>query len=236
MERAMSNAIKTSIDTSRTIVVAGSTAGTRWKLVRSTIGILVGSGLVALLVSLLWTAAPGPAADGFLYYCLVGLGYFLVFFFGLMVLACIGTIFECRKYLKMSADILTISPDGIRDRRVMEEFLPWQAVKAVRTADHEPDFYLGDGTPGKVTPIRRTPMDVVLDVDPALTSEALKQQVLIAGFARMAGMRTPVQDTRPWITFTIDLWRLKNITAGALYDTCEAYLVAARAKQERRRA
>jgi len=233
----MSNAIKTSIDTSRTVVVAGSTAGTRWKLVKSAVGILVGSGLVALLINLLMTAKPDPAnVDGVFYYVLVGLGYFLVFLFGLMVLTCIGTIFECRKYLKMSANILTISPDGIRDRRVMEEFLPWQAVKAVRTVDHEPDFYLGDGTPGKVTPIRRTPMDVVLDLDPALTSEALKQQVLISQVGRMLGARTPVQDTRPWITFTIDLWRLKNITAGTLYDTCEAYLEAARAKQVRKRA
>src|SRR5262245_76659 len=40
-------------------------------------------------------------------------------------------------------------------------------------------------------------------------------------------------DTRPWITFTIDLWRL-NINAGTLYDicqaSCQAYASAARAK------
>lgn len=44
------------------------------------------------------------------------------------------------------------------------------------------------------------------------------------------GQRLPIQDTRPWMTFTIDLWRLKNITASALYDLCEAYANAARVK------
>ena len=41
------------------------------------------------------------------------------------------------------------------------------------------------------------------------------------------GHRLPIKDTRPWMTFTIDLWRLKNINASALYDICEAYATAA---------
>ncbi len=33
------------------------------------------------------------------------------------------------------------------------------------------------------------------------------------------------------MTFTIDQWRLKNITASALYDICEAYATAAQGKR-----
>jgi len=76
-------------------------------------------------------------------------------------------------------------------------FVPWQAVKSVRTALHEPDYYLADG---KKIPIRRTPMDVVLDVDPRLASQRLKEQALISGAAHMLGVRAPLQDTCPWIS------------------------------------
>src|SRR5262249_15084356 len=127
-----------------------------------------------------------------------------------------------------SSNVLTISPDGIRDRRVTEELVPWQAVRSVRTVVYEPD-YAGRAV-GKVAPMWRTPLDVVLDIDPALISQGLRQQArTISGASRTAGLRDALQDTRPWITFTIDLWRL-NINASRLYDICQAYTSAARAK------
>jgi len=74
----------------------------------------------------------------------------------------------------------------------------------------------------------------VLDIDPALTSQTFKHQArMTSGASRMVRMRDALADTRPWITYTIDLWRL-NITASALYDICraycQAYASAARAK------
>lgn len=160
-----------SIDTSRTVVINGSTLGTVWKLVWSAIGLFVAGGLVALLMALLLEDRSGSRPP---VYFLMAIGYFFVFLFALMVILCIGEIYQCWKFLKISNNVLTITPDGIRDRRVLEEFVSWRAGA------------FGD--------------------------------------------RAPIKDTRPWMTFTIDLWRLKNINASALYDICEAYATA-RAKQ-----
>jgi hypothetical protein len=144
---------------------------------------------------------------------------------------CTGNIFQCRKFLKISDNVLTITPDGIRDQRVLEEFVPWRAVKSVRTVEHEPDYYLAPQGPGRVTPVRRAMMDVVLDLDPALVSQTFKAQAHLSDIFGAFGHRLPIKDTRPWMTFTIDLWRLKNINASALYDICEAYVTTARAKR-----
>src|SRR5262249_829671 len=151
----------------------------------------------------------------------------------------------CATFLKVSSNVLTISPDGIRDRRVTEELVPWHAVKSVRTTPHEHDY--ASRVLGGITSVQRTPLDVVLDIDPALTSQALKQQALIrSGASRMLGMQDLPQDTpqdlpqdrgqdtgpdtrpdtRSWITYTIELSRLKNITVNTLYDTCQAYAAA----------
>jgi len=112
------------VDTSRTIVVTGSTLGTRWRLVWYSAGLLLWSGLIALLIVLLraageWSIDPVP------YYALFGLGCFLVFFFAVLVMLCLSTILESRKFLKISGNVLTITPNGIRDRRLTEEFVPW---------------------------------------------------------------------------------------------------------------
>jgi len=74
-------------------------------------------------------------------------------------------------------------------------------------------------------------MDVVLEIDPALTSQTFKDQTRVYGVLRGLGARPPVEDTRPWITFRIDLWRLKDTDATTLYDVCEAYATAAQAKR-----
>ena len=217
-----------SIDTSRTVVITGSRLGTIWKLIWSAIGLFIAGGLVVLLMALLLQDQPNyRGADKFL----TVIGYVFVFLFALMVILCIGTIFECRKFLKISDNVLTLTPDGIRDRRVLEEFVPWQAVKSVRMVEHEPDYYLAPSGAGRVTPVRRAVMDVVLDLDPALIGKMLKDYARISGMVREFGDRLPIKDTRPWMTFTIDLWRLKNISASTLYDICEAYVTAAHAKR-----
>jgi hypothetical protein len=219
------------IDTSRTVVIAGSRLGTVWKLLWSAIGLLVAGGLVALLMSLLLAERSGSGDHAAVLYLPMAIGYLLAFLFALMAIFCIVTMFECRKFLKVSDNVLTITPDGIRDRRLLEEFVPWQAVKSVRAVVHEPDYYLAGHAAGRVTPVRRSAMDVVLDLDPALISQAFKTYAQLSGIFGAFDDRAPIKDTRPWMTFTINLWRLKNINAGALYDICEAYATAARAKR-----
>jgi hypothetical protein len=220
--RAMERAMDKAIDTSRTVAVDGSTFGTVLSLVMSIIALLALGILTAFFV--LFAVTMGNTVFVFFSYVLAGccaLGAFV----------CVMRIRECGKFLKISNNVLTISPDGIRDRRVTEELVPWQAVKSVRTTVHEPDHYYATRMFGGVTPVRRTPLDVVLDIDPALISQALKHQALISsGASRMLGMRDALEDTRPWITLTIDLWRLRNITASTLYDICQAYVAAARGK------
>jgi hypothetical protein len=219
------------IDTSRTVVIAASRLGTVWKLIWSVIGLLVAGGLVALLMTLLLTAQPASGGSDYFF---MALGYFFVFVFGLMVILCIGNIVQCRNFLKISDNVLTMTPDGIRDRRVLEEFVSWRAVKSVRTVEHQPDYYLAPQGPGRVTPVRRAAMDVVLDLDPALIGQTLKTHAqLYERFEKfdLFDGRPPIKNTRPWMTFTIDLWRLKNITASALYDICDAYAKAAQRKR-----
>ena len=218
MERATDGAI----DTSRTIAVDGSTFDAGLSLVISIVALLALSILTAFFV--LFAITMGNTVFVFFSGVLAG-GCALAAF------VCLRRIRECAKFLKVSSNVLTISPDGIRDRRVTEELVPWQAVKSVRTTPHE--HYYASRMFGGVTPVQRTPLDVVLDIDPALISQALKQQALVrSGASRMLGMRDPPQDApqdaHPWITYTIDLSRLKNITATTLYDTCQAYATAAR--------
>ena len=219
-----------SIDTSRTVVIAGLRLGTVWKMVWSAIGLLAAGGVIVLLMKLLLTAQPSSGPDKFL----MVFGYVFVFLFGLMVILCTGNIVQCRNFLKIADNVLTLSPDGIRDRRVLEEFVPWQAVKSVRTVEHPPDYYLAPQGRGRVTPVRRAAMDVVLDLDPALIGQTLKSHARVyerfEKFDLFDG-RTPIKNTRPWMTFTIDLWRLKNVSASALYDICEAYATAAQGKR-----
>jgi hypothetical protein len=217
-----------SIDTSRTVVIAGATLGTVWRLVLSAIALFVAGGLAVLLMTRLLTA---PPSSGGADYFFMAMGYFFVFLFALIVIVCTGNIFQCWKFLKMSDNVLTITPDGIRDGRVLEEFVPWRAVKSVRTVEHEPDYYLAPQGPGRVTPVRRAMMDVVLDLDPALVSQTFKTQAHLSDIFGTFGHRLPIKDTRPWMTFTIDLWRLKNVSASALYDICEAYATAAQGKR-----
>ena len=217
-----------SIDTSRTVVITGSRLGTAWRLVWSAIGLVAAGGVVVLLMALL--LEPRPNSEGPVYF-FMAIGYFFVFLFGLMVILCIGNIVQCRNFLKISDNVLTLTPDGIRDRRALEEFVPWQAVKSVRTVEHEPDYYLAPQGQGRVTPVRRAAMDVVLDLDPALIGQMFKTYAQLSGKFGVLGDRLPIKDTRPWITFTIDLWRLKNITASALYDVCDAYAKAAQRKR-----
>jgi hypothetical protein len=213
MERAMDEAI----DTSRTVAIDGSTFGTVLSLVVSIIALLALGILTAFF--LLFAATMGDTAFVFFSWILAGccvLGAFV----------CLMRIRECAKFLKVSNNVLTISPDGIRDRRVTEEIVPWQAVKSVRTTVHVPEHYYANRMFGGAT------LDVVLDIDPALISQTLKHQALISsGASRMLGERAPLQDTRPWITYAIDLWRLRNITASALYDICQAYVAAAHGKR-----
>jgi hypothetical protein len=219
MERAMNRAI----DTSRTVAVEGSTSGTVLSLVVSIIALLALGILTAFFV--LFAATMGDTV--FVFFSCVLAGCCALGAFG-----CLMRIRECRKFLKVSNNVLTISPDGIRDRRVTEELVPWQAVKSVRTIAHESEHYYAHLMLAGVTPVRRTPLDVVLDIDPALISQALKHQALISsGAPRMLGMRDALQDTRPWITYTIDLWRLKDINASTLYDICQAYMAAAHGKR-----
>jgi hypothetical protein len=213
-----------SIDTSRTVVIPGATLGAVWKLAWSIIGFFVAGGLVVLLMTLL--LAPRSGSGDVLYFPMI-IGYLFALLFALMTILCIGSIFQCGKFLKISDNVLTITPDGIRDRRVLEELVPWRAVKSVRTVAHEPDYYLAPHGAGTVTPVRRAPMDVVLDLDPALISQTFKAHAHWSETFNAFGNRAPIKDTRPWMTFTIDLWRLKNTTASALYDICEAYAAAA---------
>src|SRR5215510_5167396 len=225
MERAMDRAI----DTSRTIAVEGSTFDAVLSLAISIVALLALSILTAFFV--LFAITMGNTV--------------FVFFSGVLAggcalgaIVCVRRIRECATFLKVSSNVLTISPDGIRDRRVTEELVPWHAVKSVRTTPHEHDY--ASRVLGGITSVQRTPLDVVLDIDPALISQALKQQALIrSGASRMLGMRDPpqdmpkdtLQDTPPWITYTIDLWRLKDMNVSTLFDICQAYAAAARAKQ-----
>jgi len=214
------------IDTSRTVAIVGSRFGTIWKLVWSITGLLVTGALIALLILLASEGQVGVPA--FMLYIFAGIA-------SIFALGSLVSIIECGMFLRVANDVLTISPEGIRDRRVTEELVPWRAVRSVRTAAHGPDYYVAPDAPGKVSPIRHTPLNVVLDIDPTLISQALKQQAfLVTEFSRKAGMRDALDDTRPWITFTIDLWRLKNITANALYDICQAYASAASAAGAKR--
>ena len=212
------------IDTSRTITVEGSAFDAVLSLAISIVALLALGILTAFFV--LFAITMGNTVFVFFSGVLAGgcaLGAFV----------CLRRIRECATFLKVSSNVLTISPDGIRDRRVAEELVPWQAVKSVRTTPHEHDY--ASRMFGGITPVQRTPLDVVLDIDPALTSQALKQQALIrSGASRMLGMQdlpqdtredTP-QDTRSWITYTIELSRLKNVTVNTLYDICQAYAAA----------
>ena len=211
------------IDTSRTVVVDGAIFGTVLSLVTSIIALLALGILTTFFV--LFAITMGNTLFVF-FSCILAGGCALSAF------VCLRRMRECAKFLMVSSNVLTISPDGIRDRRVTEELVPWQAVKSVRTIAHEPEHYYANRMFGAVIPVRRTPLDVVLDIDPALIGQALKHQARISsGASRMLGMRDALQDTRPWITYTIDLWRLKDINASTLYDICQAYATAARAKQ-----
>jgi len=220
MERAMDRAI----DTSRTIAVEGSTFDAVLSLAISIVALLALSILTAFFV--LFAITMGNTVFVFFSSVLAG-GC------ALGAIVCVRRIRECATFLKVSSNVLTISPDGIRDRRVTEELVPWHAVKSVRTTPHEHDY--ASRVLGGITSVQRTPLDVVLDIDPALTSQALKQQALIrSGASRMLGMQDPPQDTpqdthpdtRSWITYTIELSRLKNITVNTLYDICQAYAAA----------
>jgi hypothetical protein len=225
MERVMD----TAIETSRTVAVDGSMFGTVLSLVMSIIALLALGILTTFFV--LFAIAMGDTVFVF-FSCVLAGGCALGAFVSLM------RIRECGKFLKISSGVLTISPDGIRDRRVTEELVPWQAVKSVRTTAHEPEHYYVNRIFGGVIPVQRTPLDVVLDIDPALISQALKHQLVSSGASRVLGMREELQDTHkdthedthedthPWVTYTIDLWRLKNVTASALYDICRAYAAA----------
>ena len=219
----------TAIDTSRTVAVDGSTFGTVLSLVMSIIALLALGVLTTFFV--LFALAMGDTVFVFFSGVLAGgcaLGAFV----------CLMRIRECGKFLKISNHVLTISPDGIRDRRVTEELVPWLADKSVRTAAHEPEHYYVNRIFGGVIPVQRTPLDVVLDIDPALIGQGLKHQLASSAASRVLGMREELQDTHedapedtpedtwPWITYTIDLWRLKNVTASALYDICQAYAAA----------
>jgi hypothetical protein len=226
-ERAMDKAI----DTSRTVTIVGSTFGTVWTLVWSAIGGFAAGGVAVWLMKLLLAPNSGDVKP--IEYVLMATGYLFAFLFALIALLCIGSIFQCWKFLKISDNVLTITPDGIRDRRVLEDFVPWQAVKSVRTVDHEPDYYLAPQGGGRATPVRRALIDVVLDLDPALIDQTFKTHARSSQPSHALGHRVPIKDTRPWMTFTIDLWRLKNITASALYDICEAYATAARTRHAR---
>jgi hypothetical protein len=206
------------IDTSRTIAIEGSTF----------------DALLSLAISIVALLALGILTAFFVLFAITMGNTVFVFFSGVLAggcalgaFVCLRRIRECATFLKVAGNVLTISPDGIRDRRVTEELVPWQAVKSVRTTPHEYASRMFGG----FSPVQRTPLDVVLDIDPALTSQALKQQALIrSGAARMLGMQDPSQDTpqdtRSWITYTIELSRLKNITVNTLYDICQAYAAA----------
>jgi hypothetical protein len=228
-----SDSFKTSdsFNTSRTVVIAGLRLGTAWKLVWSAIGLFVAGGLVVLLMKLLLASRSGSGDLEPVFLLPMVVGYLFAFIFTLMAIGCIRTIFQCWKFLKISDNVLTITPDGIRDRRLLEEFVPWQAVKSVRTVAHEPDYYLAPHGPGRVTPVRRSMMDVVLELDPSLISQRFKDYAQISGMFREFGDRSPIKDTRPWMTFTIDLWRLKNTNVNTLYNVCEAYATAAQSKR-----
>jgi hypothetical protein len=219
----------TAIDTSRTVAVDGSTFGTVLSLVMSIIALLALGVLTTFFV--LFALAMGDTVFVF-FSCVLAGGCALGAFVSLM------RIRECGKFLRISNNVLTISPDGIRDRRVTEELVTWQAVKSVRTTAHEPEHYYVNRIFGGVIPVQRTPLDVVLDIDPALISQALKHQLASSAASPVLGMREEVEDARedtredtledthPWITYTIDLWRLKNVTASGLYDICRAYAAA----------
>src|SRR5215470_4304044 len=174
MERAMERAMAGAIDTSRTIAVEGSAFDAVLSLAISIVALLALGILTAFFV--LFAITMGNTVFVFFSGVLAGgcaLGAFV----------CLRRIRECAKFLKVSSNVLTLSPDGIRDRRVTEELVPWQAVKSVRTIAHEPEHYYANRMFGAVIPVRRTPLDVVLDIDPALIGQALKQQALISSEA-----------------------------------------------------
>src|SRR5215470_8990192 len=184
MERAMERAMAGAIDTSRTIAVEGSAFDAVLSLAISIVALLALGVLTAFFV--LFAVTMGNTAFVFFSGVLAG-GCALAAF------VCLRKIRECAKFLKVSNNVLTISPDGIRDRRVTEELVPWQAVKSVRTTPHE--HYFASRMFGGITPVQRTPLDVVLDIDPALISQALKQQARItSGASRMLGMQDLSQD------------------------------------------
>src|SRR5262249_3256368 len=126
MERAMNSAV----DTSRTVAVAGSTFGTVFGLVMSITALVALGILTGFFV--LFAIAMGDTVFVFFSCVLAGccaLGAFV----------CLMRIREAGRFLNISSNVLTIFPDGIRDRRVTEELVPWQAVKSVRTIAHEPE-------------------------------------------------------------------------------------------------
>lgn len=107
-------------DTSRTLEIEGSPS----KLLG-----LVGIGVVMTAVSLAIALMPDQLAPEALFgrdEVLIG-GWFGTLFFGLC------TVVAVRRLLAARGTVITISPDGIRDTRVAEAFIPWNAITGIST-------------------------------------------------------------------------------------------------------
>jgi hypothetical protein len=74
------------------------------------------------------------------------------------------------KFLKYRRDIVTITPSGLRDRRLMEEFIPWRAVRAVRLKVSQSFTVVPTGFMGGAYLSRAVSSVIELDVDPAYIS------------------------------------------------------------------
>jgi hypothetical protein len=206
--------MKETIDTSRVVVIPASTFGSRCQLFFSALGILAIGGFFGWIFVEMWLQpAPPPgvqvsyAPRGFEEWTVVGL---LISF----VLICVAGLVSARQFLKISGDIVTVAPDGIRDRRATEDFVPWQAVRSVSLAEGQPNYYIRRGSIG--VPVYAG-LEVVLNLDPALTDRtAIAQAVLL---------RT-IHYTLPWMTFRINTVSLKKTNAIQFYELCQAYWAA----------
>ena len=88
--------------------------------------LLAGVLMTALSIAIAVPLIESPRITSFVQF----VGYIGVPFFGL----CTGMIFW--RLLTMRGPVVTIAPQGIRDRRVAAELIPWKAIRGISTWEH----------------------------------------------------------------------------------------------------
>jgi hypothetical protein len=69
------------------------------------------------------------------------------------------------RWLTRKNVVLSVSPEGILDKRVMDELVPWQAVLAIRQAKYTSTIVVASGGHGGAVPVTTEGTLVEIDFD-----------------------------------------------------------------------